>query len=108
MKHTRYCVTGIKILISHITPDDLHVQDKILKPLRCSLRGIPAIKPDCFLLNLVVQMIAKALDAGNSLVYKPSSYTSLTVLKPGREQLEADMPGGAVNVVSCSGFCAPL
>ncbi|GAA2622960.1 aldehyde dehydrogenase [Streptomyces vastus] len=61
---------------------------------------VGAITPWNSPLTLTSSKLAPALCAGNTVVVKPSEYTSATVLKLAELALEAGFPPGAVNVVT--------
>ncbi|GGK59093.1 aldehyde dehydrogenase [Streptomyces flaveus] len=61
---------------------------------------VGAITPWNSPLTLTSSKLAPALCAGNTVVIKPSEYTSATVLKLAELALEAGFPSGAVNVVT--------
>ncbi|MCJ2131297.1 aldehyde dehydrogenase [Methylobacterium sp. E-045] len=61
---------------------------------------VVAITPWNSPLALTTWKMAPALAAGNTLVIKPSEYTSASLLELGRLALEAGFPAGVVNVVT--------
>lgn len=61
---------------------------------------VGAITPWNSPLTLTTSKIAPALCAGNTVVIKPSEYTSASILKLAELTLEAGFPPGAVNVVT--------
>jgi acyl-CoA reductase-like NAD-dependent aldehyde dehydrogenase len=61
---------------------------------------VGAITPWNSPLTLTTSKLAPALCAGNTVVIKPSEYTSATVLKLAELALAAGFPPGAVNVVT--------
>ncbi|MFE6158371.1 aldehyde dehydrogenase [Streptomyces sp. NPDC056486] len=61
---------------------------------------VGAITPWNSPLTLTSSKLAPALCAGNTVVIKPSEYTSSTILKLAELALEAGFPPGAVNVVT--------
>ncbi|KUM67402.1 aldehyde dehydrogenase [Streptomyces curacoi] len=61
---------------------------------------VGAITPWNSPLTLTSSKLAPALCAGNTVVIKPSEYTSATVLKLAELALDAGFPPGAVNVVT--------
>ncbi|MEU7488606.1 aldehyde dehydrogenase [Streptomyces sp. NPDC042319] len=61
---------------------------------------VGAITPWNSPLTLTSSKLAPALCAGNTVVIKPSEYTSATVLELAELALEAGFPPGAVNVVT--------
>lgn len=61
---------------------------------------VGAITPWNSPLTLTVSKIAPALAAGNTVVIKPSEYTSRTVLRLAELAHEAGFPDGVVNVVT--------
>jgi len=69
---------------------------------RFPIGPILAITPFNFPLNLVAHKVAPALAAGNAVVQKPSPRTPICSLILAEIALDAGVPAGAVNVVSCS------
>jgi glyceraldehyde-3-phosphate dehydrogenase (NADP+) len=70
------------------------------------LRRVPigpvlGITPFNFPLNLVAHKVAPALAAGNSILIKPAPQTPLTALLLGEVVLEAGLPPGALNIMTC-------
>ncbi len=61
---------------------------------------VVAITPWNSPLALTTWKLAPALAAGNTVVIKPSEYTSASLLELGRLALEAGFPAGVVNVVT--------
>lgn len=61
---------------------------------------VGAITPWNSPLTLTTSKLAPALCAGNTVVIKPSEYTSATVLRLAELAIEAGFPPGAVNVVT--------
>lgn len=61
---------------------------------------VGAITPWNSPLTLTTSKIAPALAAGNTVVIKPSEYTSRTVLRLAELAAEAGFPAGAINVVT--------
>ncbi|MGH4001240.1 MAG: aldehyde dehydrogenase [Pseudonocardiaceae bacterium] len=61
---------------------------------------VGAITPWNSPLTLTTSKLAPALSVGNTVVIKPSEYTSATVLRLAELVLEAGFPPGAVNVVA--------
>lgn len=68
--------------------------------MREPLGVVGAITPWNSPLTLTTSKLAPALCAGNTVVIKPSEYTSATVLKLAELIIEAGFPPGAVNVVT--------
>ena len=68
--------------------------------LREPLGVVGAITPWNSPLTLTTSKLAPALCAGNTVVIKPSEYTSATVLRLAELVIEAGFPPGAVNVVT--------
>ncbi|MGY3565433.1 aldehyde dehydrogenase [Sinomonas sp. RB5] len=68
--------------------------------VREPLGVVGAITPWNSPLTLTVSKLAPALAAGNTLVIKPSEYTSRTVLRLAELASEAGFPDGVVNVVT--------
>jgi aldehyde dehydrogenase (NAD+) len=54
-------------------------------------------------LNQAARSVAPALAAGNTVVLKPSEFSSLTALEMARLATEAGMPNGVLNVVTGDG-----
>ncbi len=67
---------------------------------------VAAITPWNSPLALTVWKLAPALAAGNTIVIKPSEYTSASILELARLATEAGLPNGVVNVVT--GFGAEV
>lgn len=61
---------------------------------------VGAITPWNSPLTLTTSKLAPALCAGNTVVIKPSEYTSATVLRLAELAVEAGFPPGAINVVT--------
>ncbi|NKF25199.1 aldehyde dehydrogenase family protein [Pseudomonas sp. BGM005] len=55
-------------------------------------------------LNQAARSVAPALAAGNTVVLKPSEFTSLTALEMARLAVEAGLPPGVLNVVTGDGL----
>jgi aldehyde dehydrogenase (NAD+) len=68
--------------------------------MREPLGVVGAITPWNSPLTLTTSKLAPALCVGNTVVIKPSEYTSATVLKLAELAIEAGFPPGAVNVVT--------
>jgi len=73
--------------------------DRTVETRRVPLGVVGAITPWNFPVLLAIWKIAPALVAGNTVVLKPSPYTSLCTLKLG-ELLRDLLPPGVLNVVS--------
>lgn len=73
---------------------------------RYPIGPIAGITPFNFPLNLVVHKLAPCLAAGNTMVLKPASATSISALLLGEIVTEAGVPPGALNVVPCPGAMA--
>ena len=71
---------------------------------REALGVVGAITPWNSPLTLTTSKLAPALAAGNTLVIKPSEYTSRTVLRLAELATEAGFPDGVVNVVTGYGI----
>ncbi len=70
---------------------------------------IAAITPFNFPLNLVAHKVAPCLATGNTMVVKPASKTPLTALLLAEVLVEAGMPAGQINFVTCTNEdAAPL
>lgn len=67
---------------------------------REALGVVGAITPWNSPLTLTVSKLAPALAAGNTMVIKPSEYTSRTILRLAELTVEAGFPVGAVNAVA--------
>ena len=68
--------------------------------LREPLGVVGAITPWNSPLTLTTSKLAPALCAGNTMVIKPSEYTSATVLRLAELSIEAGFPPGVINVVT--------
>ena len=75
---------------------------------RFPLGVVTAITPFNFPLNLVAHKVAPALATGNTMVVKPASKTPLTSLLLAQVLVEAGVPAGQVNFVTCSNDDAAL
>lgn len=64
---------------------------------------VGAITPWNSPLTLTVSKLAPALAAGNTIVIKPSEYTTRNIVRLAELAYEAGFPAGAVNVVSGTG-----
>lgn len=71
--------------------------------LREPIGVVGAITPWNSPLTLTTSKLAPALAAGNTLVIKPSEYTTRAILRFAELALEAGFPAGVVNVVSGTG-----
>ena len=69
---------------------------------RFPLGVIAAITPFNFPLNLVAHKVAPCLATGNTMVVKPASKTPLTSLLLAQVLVEAGVPAGQMNFVTCS------
>lgn len=69
---------------------------------RFPLGVIAAITPFNFPLNLVAHKVAPCLATGNTMVVKPASKTPLTALLLAEVLVEAGVPAGQVNFVTCT------
>ncbi len=69
---------------------------------RFPLGVIAAITPFNFPLNLVAHKVAPCLATGNTMVVKPAMKTPLTSLLLAEVLVEAGVPAGQVNFVTCS------
>ncbi|MES2572471.1 MAG: aldehyde dehydrogenase family protein, partial [Verrucomicrobiota bacterium] len=63
---------------------------------------VSAITPFNFPLNLVAHKVAPCLATGNTMVVKPALKTPLTALLLAEILVEAGMPEGQINFVTCS------
>ncbi|MBI4641558.1 MAG: aldehyde dehydrogenase family protein [Candidatus Tectomicrobia bacterium] len=70
---------------------------------RFPIGPIAGISPFNFPLNLMCHKVAPALASGNTIVHKPASAVPITAILLGEIAMEAGVPGGAFNVVPCSG-----
>src|SRR5918997_483943 len=59
-------------------------------------------------MQLLANKLAPALAAGNTVVIKPSEYTSVTTLELGKLVQEAGFPEGVINIVSGDGRVGDL
>lgn len=69
---------------------------------RLPLGVIGAITPFNFPLNLVAHKVAPCLATNNTMVLKPASKTPLSALLLAEVLVEAGLPAGQVNVVTCT------
>jgi acyl-CoA reductase-like NAD-dependent aldehyde dehydrogenase len=63
---------------------------------------VAAITPFNFPLNLVAHKVAPCLATGNTMVVKPATKTPLTSLLLAEALVEAGLPAGQINFVTCS------
>ncbi len=70
---------------------------------RFPLGVIAAITPFNFPLNLAVHKLAPAFATGNSVIFKPSSYTPVTAVKLVQLLLDSGYPKNAINLVTGPG-----
>ena len=63
---------------------------------------VTAITPFNFPLNLVAHKVGPCLATGNTMVVKPATKTPLTALLLAQVLVDAGMPAGQVNFVTCS------
>ena len=83
-----------------VTGDTIPVQENAFTyTLREPLGVVGAITPWNFPLMLAVWKIAPALACGNTVVVKPASNTSLSLLKFAEYAKECGLPAGVLNVV---------
>lgn len=83
-----------------VTGETVPVSDRAFTyTLREPIGVVGAITPWNFPLMLAVWKIAPALACGNTLVCKPASNTSLSLLKFAELAREAGLPAGVLNVV---------
>ncbi|HEV7239109.1 MAG TPA: aldehyde dehydrogenase family protein [Thermoanaerobaculia bacterium] len=83
-----------------VTGDTIPVADNAFTyTLREPVGVVGAITPWNFPLMLAVWKIAPALACGNTVVIKPASNTSLSLLKFAEYAKEAGLPAGVLNVV---------
>jgi aldehyde dehydrogenase (NAD+) len=71
--------------------------------LREPLGVVAAIVPWNFPLLLASWKVAPALAAGNTVIWKPASQTSLSALRVGELMMEAGLPPGVVNILPGAG-----
>src|SRR5437868_2741962 len=76
--------------------------------LREPLGVVAAIVPWNFPLLLASWKIAPALAAGNTVIWKPASQTSLSALRVGELMLEAGLPPGVINILPGPGALAGM
>jgi aldehyde dehydrogenase (NAD+) len=87
-----------------VTGETIPVQDNAFTyTLREPVGVVGAITPWNFPLMLAVWKIAPALACGNTVVIKPASNTSLSLLKFAEYAKEAGLPAGVLNVVPGKG-----
>src|SRR6478672_6612321 len=83
-----------------VTGETIPVQDNAFTyTLREPIGVVGAITPWNFPLMLAVWKIAPALACGNTVVIKPASNTSLSLLKFAEYAKEAGLPPGVLNVI---------
>ncbi len=83
-----------------VTGDTIPVQENAFTyTLREPIGVVGAITPWNFPLMLAVWKIAPALACGNTVVIKPASNTSLSLLKFAEYAKEAGLPAGVLNVI---------
>ncbi|HEY8183794.1 MAG TPA: aldehyde dehydrogenase family protein, partial [Thermoanaerobaculia bacterium] len=83
-----------------VTGETIPVQDNAFTyTLREPIGVVGAIVPWNFPLMLAVWKIAPALACGNSVVIKPASNTSLSLLKFAEYAKESGLPAGVLNVI---------
>lgn len=89
-------------LADKINGDVIPTSDRRVLNYTCRepLGVVGAITPWNSPLTLTTSKLAPALCAGNTVVIKPSEYTSATVLRLAELAVEAGFPPGAVNVVT--------
>ncbi len=75
---------------------------------RFPLGVVAAITPFNFPLNLVAHKVAPCLATGNTMVVKPATKTPLTALLLAEVLMEAGVPAGQMNFVTCSNEDAAL
>ena len=76
--------------------------------LREPLGVVAAIVPWNFPLLLASWKIAPALAAGNTVIWKPASQTSLSALRVGELMVEAGLPPGVINILPGPGALAGM
>ncbi|HVR43086.1 MAG TPA: aldehyde dehydrogenase family protein [Thermoanaerobaculia bacterium] len=87
-----------------VTGETIPVQEGAFTyTLREPVGVVGAITPWNFPLMLAVWKIAPALACGNTVVHKPASNTSLSILKFAEYAREAGLPPGVLNIVPGSG-----
>lgn len=83
-----------------VTGETIPIQDRAFTyTMREPIGVVGSITPWNFPLMLAVWKIAPALACGNTLVCKPASNTSLSLLKFAELAREAGLPAGVLNVV---------
>jgi aldehyde dehydrogenase (NAD+) len=83
-----------------VTGDTIPVQDNAFTyTLREPVGVVAAITPWNFPLMLAVWKIAPALACGNTIICKPASNTSLSLLKFAEYAKECGLPSGVLNVI---------
>lgn len=92
-----YAGLADKIQGSQIPTNDLAILNYTQRE---PLGVVAAITPWNSPLTLTTSKLAPALAAGNTIVIKPSEYTSLTILRFAELASEAGFPDGVVNVVT--------
>src|SRR5438270_7521803 len=87
-----------------VTGETIPIQDNAFTyTLREPVGVVGAITPWNFPLMLAVWKIAPALACGNTVVVKPASNTSLSLLKFAEYAKEAGLPAGVLNVIPGKG-----
>ncbi|HEY0590966.1 MAG TPA: aldehyde dehydrogenase family protein [Thermoanaerobaculia bacterium] len=87
-----------------VTGETIPVQEGAFTyTLREPVGVVGAITPWNFPLMLAVWKVAPALACGNTVVLKPASYTSLSMLKFAEYAREAGLPPGVLNIVPGKG-----
>ncbi|MGH9458611.1 MAG: aldehyde dehydrogenase family protein [Thermoanaerobaculia bacterium] len=87
-----------------VTGETIPVQEGAFTyTLREPLGVVGAITPWNFPLMLAVWKIAPALACGNTVIHKPASNTSLSILKFAEYAREAGLPPGVLNIVPGGG-----
>ena len=92
-------------------PDEIDHGESPFPPARSVIRREPfgvctGITPWNFPFIMASWKIAPAIAAGNTVVLKPASFTSITSLEMGRICVEAGIPAGVVNVITGPGGSA--
>ena len=87
-----------------VTGETIPIQDNAFTyTLREPIGVVGAIVPWNFPLMLAVWKIAPALACGNTVIVKPASNTSLSLLKFAEYAKEAGLPAGVLNVIPGKG-----
>ena len=99
----RYFAGWATKISGDVLPASPPVGDALVYTRREPLGVVGAIVPWNFPLLFYTWKVGPALATGNTVVVKPSEFTSLTAIRFAELALEADIPPGVVNVVTGTG-----